>query len=148
MTAGELESWLHAHIPLTRFMGVVVVSISTDEVILGAPLGPNINHHGSAFGGSGATLATLAAWSLLHTRLLDAGLPSSEVIQSSAMDYLLPITGDFTARARLEDEADWRGFVAMLTRKGRARIGITADLLAQETVAARFSGRFAAIIAP
>lgn len=144
MTAAELERWLHDHIPLTRAMAVQVVSIAPDTIILGAPLAPNINHHGTAFGGSGATLATLAAWSLLHVRLLDAGLPSDIVIQNSTMDYLAPIHADFTAAARLDDSADWDGFIAMLARKGRARIAIQADLLAEEKVAARFHGRFAA----
>lgn len=144
MTEGELESWLRDHIPLTRAMDVRVVSVSPEKIILGAPLAPNINHHGTAFGGSGATLATLAAWSLLHVRLLAAGLPSDEVIQSSSMDYLTPINGDFTAVAMLAEKADWTGFIAMLTRKGRARIGINAELMAGDQVAGRFQGRFAA----
>ena len=144
MTESELEAFLHDHIPLTRAMAVQVVSIAHDQIILGAPLAPNINHHGTAFGGSGATLATLAAWSLLHVRLLVADLPSDEVIQSSTMDYLAPIEGDFTAQARLEDGANWAGFIAMLKRKGRARIGITAELMTGERVAANFHGKFAA----
>jgi len=145
MIESELEAFLHEHIPLTRAMAVQVVSIAHDQLILGAPLAPNINHHGTAFGGSGATLATLAAWALLHVRLLAAGLPSDEVIQSSTMDYLAPIEGDFTAQARFDDSAEWDGFIAMLTRKGRARIGMTAELMAGERIAARFHGRFAAL---
>lgn len=148
MTESELEAFLHDHIPLTRLMGVQVVSIAPETVILSAPLEPNINHHGTAFGGSGATLATLAAWSLLHVRLLDAGLPSSEVIQSSTMDYLLPIDGAFTAVSRLDPDADWTGFIATLTRKHRARIGIAADLMAGDRVAGRFHGKFAAFAEP
>jgi thioesterase domain-containing protein len=145
MTPAGLETYLHDHIPLSRAMAVRVVSIADDAVVLGAPLAPNINHHGTAFGGSGATLATLAAWSLLHLRLIAVGLPSDEVIQSSSMDYLTPIDSDFIAVARLEDGADWDSFVAMLTRRGRARIGIQAELMTQERVAARFHGRFAAV---
>ena len=125
-------------------MGVQVVSIAQDKVVLGAPLAPNINHHATVFGGSGATLATLAAWSLLHVRLKAAGLPSSEVIQNSTMDYLAPIAGDFTAAATLDADADWDGFLRMLTRKGRARIGIGAELMSGDTIGGRFHGTFAA----
>ena len=145
MTPGALESYLHTHIPLTRAMCVQVISIAVDGVTLGAPLAPNTNHHGTAFGGSGATLATLAAWSLLHLRLIAAGVPSDEVIQSSTMDYLTPIHSDFTAVARLENGADWDGFVATLRRRGRARIGIEAELVADDRLAGRFHGRFVAV---
>ena len=147
MTPAALQSYLHEHIPLSQAMGVQVISIADERVVLGAPLAPNINHHGTAFGGSGATLATLAAWSLLHLRLIAAGLPSDEVIQSSTMDYLAPIDSDFTAVARLEPDADWDGFLTMLSRRGRARIGLQAELVAEERVAARFHGRFAALAA-
>ena len=146
MTPAALQRYLHEHIPLTRAMDVQVISIADANVVLGAPLAPNVNHHGTAFGGSGATLATLAAWSLLHLRLIAMGLPSDEVIQSSTMDYLTPIDSDFTAVARLEDGADWDGFVATLRRRGRARIGLQADLVADERVAARFKGRFVAVL--
>lgn len=128
MNAAELEAYLHDHIPLSRAMAVRVVSVAQERVVLGAPLGPNINHRETVFGGSAASVATLAAWSLLHLRLSAAGMPSRVVIQRSTMDYLLPMAGDFTAVAKLDDTADWHGFMRMLTRRGRGRIRIAAAL--------------------
>lgn len=144
MTEAELETYLHDHIPLSRAMAMRVASIAADSVILEAPLAPNINHRDTVFGGSAASIATLAAWALLHLRLTDAGLPSRVVIQSSTMDYLLPIAGDFTATATLENAADWAGFVKILGRRGRARIAIGAVLDFDGQRAGRFRGEFVA----
>ena len=47
----ELEAYLHEHIPLSKAMGVSVVSVEEGIVILRAPLAPNINHRETVFGG-------------------------------------------------------------------------------------------------
>ena len=101
MTPQALQAYLHDHIPLSRAMAVQVVSIADDAVVLGAPLAPNINHRDTVFGGSASAVAILSAWCLLHLRLTAAGQASRVVIQRNSMDYLAPIAGDFTARARI-----------------------------------------------
>ena len=144
MTEAELETYLHDHIPLSRAMAVRVVSISDNKVILGAPLGPNINHRDTVFGGSASAVAILSAWSLLHLRLTSAGQPSRVVIQRNSMDYLAPISGDFTATATSPSAESWDGFLRMLTRRGVARISVDAELTYEGKVAGRLSGDFVA----
>lgn len=142
MTETELETYLHDHIPLSRAMAVRVISITDQQLTLAAPLAPNINHRDTVFGGSAASVATLAAWSLLHLRLVAAGQPSRVVIQHSTMDYLAPIAGDFTATATLD--GDWDSFLRMLTRRGRARIALRAELDYEGNKAGQFQGDFVA----
>jgi thioesterase domain-containing protein len=125
-------------------MAVRVVIADGEAVVLSAPLGPNINHRETVFGGSAASVATLAAWSLLHVRLQAAGLPSRLVIQRSTMDYLLPMASDFSARAKLEAGADWDVFMRMLTRKGRGRIRVGSTLECEGQRAGVFAGEFVA----
>ena len=144
MTGAELETYLHEHIPLSRAMVVRVVSVADNQVVLGAPLAPNINHRDTIFGGSAAAVATLAAWSLLHLRLISAGLPSRIVIQHSVMDYLAPMAADFTATATLSASADWDGFIRMLTRRGRARIELRAELICEGQKGGLLHGDFVA----
>ncbi|QQR35234.1 thioesterase domain-containing protein [Devosia oryziradicis] len=144
MTEAELETYLHDHIPLSRAMAVRVASISDDKLILGAPLGPNINHRDTVFGGSASAVAILSAWSLLHLRLTAAGQPSRVVIQRNSMEYLAPISGDFTATATLGTDAGWDGFLKLLTRRGVARITVGAELEYEGKVAGRLSGEFVA----
>lgn len=144
MNQAELERYPHDQIPLSRAMGVQVVNISLNKVVLRAPLAPNINHRKTVFGGSANSVAVLAAWSLLNVRLSQAGLPSRILIQRSTMEYLLPIAGDFTAIAALDDNADWDRFTRMLRRKGRGRISLGTTLDFQGKPAAQFEGDFVA----
>jgi thioesterase domain-containing protein len=145
MTPAELQTYLHDHIPLSKAMEVSVLSIADDAVVLGAPLGPNINHRETVFGGSASAVAILACWSLLHLRLTSAGLESRVVIQRNEMDYLAPISGTFTARSYFEPGVNWELFVKMLTRKGRARASIGAVLEFEGSAAGRLTGEFVAL---
>lgn len=141
---GDLESYLHTHIPLSAAMQVAVVSATPEAVTLSAPLAPNINHRSTAFGGSVSTLAILSAWSLVNLRLKAEGLHTRLVIQSNRMDYDAPIESDFTATATLADAAAWPLFVKMLRRKGRARIVVTSVVQCGEIAGGRFEGEFVA----
>lgn len=145
MEPEQLERYLHEHIPISAAMRVTVISIQPDEVVLGAPLAPNINHRETVFGGSASALATLAAWSLVHVRLRTAGVTARLVIQHNTVDYERALTADFTARAVLAAPADWPVFLRTLVRRGRARVGVDAVLEQRGVRAGRFSGRFVAL---
>jgi thioesterase domain-containing protein len=141
----QLEAYLHEHIPLSAAMGIRVTALSGSGVTLLAPLAPNINHRHTAFGGSIASIATLAAWSLVHTRLTDGGRPSRVVVMSSQIDYHAPATGEFSARCDAPSESDWTRFVAVLDRKGRARLELTSTVHSEGILAATLTGSFVAL---
>ncbi|MGD8828046.1 MAG: YiiD C-terminal domain-containing protein, partial [Gammaproteobacteria bacterium] len=61
----RLSEYLHHSIPLIAHMGVEVCPVGEDGIRLRAPLAPNSNHIGTAFGGSLHGLATLACWGLV-----------------------------------------------------------------------------------
>ena len=145
-SARDLETYLHAHIPLSAAMQVSVVSVSPEAVTLAAPLAPNINHRSTAFGGSVSTLAILSAWSLVNLRLTAEGLHCRLVIQSNRMDYDSPIDSDFTATATLADPAAWPQFTRMLQRKGRARVVAQSLVRCGDVVGGRFEGEFVAFL--
>src|SRR6476659_8636069 len=119
MSTAALQQYLHEHIPFSKAMQVSVVSISPESVVLSAPLEPNINHKSTVFGGSASALAILAAWSVLHLRLVDQGHRCEIVIQSGQMDYDRPITARFTAASSLADTSAWAAFLTMLLRTNR-----------------------------
>lgn len=144
MTSEALRRYLHDHIPLSRAMAVEVVEASAAHVLLEAPLAPNINMHGTMFGGSSATLALLAAWSVMHLKLEAEGLAGQLVIHRTNTEYLLPITGLAQASAYL-DEAGWPGFRETFQRRRRARLAIVSELLFEGKVAGRLTCEFVAI---
>jgi thioesterase domain-containing protein len=143
--AREVEQYLHRHIPLTAAMGVQVAVVSLERAELRAPIAPNINHRDTVFGGSAAALAILASWTVLHVRCAAAGVDARLVIQRHEMTYEEPIDGDFAAICELTDEPAWQRFLAMLQRRGRARIGLTARLIHASRVAATSRGEFVAL---
>ena len=145
VSPGELERYLHEHIPLSRAMAVSVVAVASDHVLLKAPLAPNINHRETVFGGSAAALAMLAAWSLLHIRLRQQGIGARLVIQRNTMEYARPIGGEFTARSALEQPERWPQFTATLARRGKARVAVAAVLEEAGAVAGRLTGEFVAL---
>jgi thioesterase domain-containing protein len=145
LTIEDLEKYLHSNIPLSEMMGVQVKVATPEQVLLAAPLAPNINHHQTVFGGSGAVLATLAAWTLLHVRLKQERLDAQLVIQRSSMEYERPIRGDFEAVCRFADPGAWDRFRSMLERRGRARITVRAYLLHAALEMGSFVGDFVAL---
>ena len=141
----EMEAYLHSNIPLSAAMGVQVRVATPERVVLFAPLGPNINHHQTVFGGSGAVLATLSGWTLLHLRLVHQQLDAQLVIQRSSMEYERPIPGDFEAVCDFADEGAWQKFRATFDRRGRARMTLSARLLYASHEMGSFVGDFVAI---
>jgi len=143
----ELEQYIHKHIPLSKAIAVAVVSVGEEAVTLQAPLGPNINHRETVFGGSASALAILASWALLHVRLRAENIPHRLVIQRNTMEYEQPILGPFTARSFLERPDHWRQFTTTLARKGKSRITVSSVLEHSGQVVGRFSGEFVALSA-
>ncbi|WP_246701857.1 YiiD C-terminal domain-containing protein [Rhizobium terricola] len=146
MTPADLQSYLHDHIPISAAMHVRVAATDEKSITLAAPLAPNINHRETVFGGSASAVAILSAWSLLHLRLKSEGLESRVVIQHNTMDYLAPITDDFTARSYLVDPNSWASFTRLLARRGRARILVGAVLETDGIIAGRLEGEFVAFV--
>ena len=145
MNLRELETYLHGHIPLSLAMQVSVLDSTPEQVVLSAPLAPNINHRETVFGGSASALAILSAWTLLHTKLSASGLKSTLVIQRNTMSYEKAITGIFTAKATAPSADAWPSFARMLQRKGRARITVSSVLMQEGNVAGHFEGDFVAL---
>jgi thioesterase domain-containing protein len=139
-----VESYLHREIPLSAVMGVRVRLATAERVDLWLPLQPNINHERTVFGGSATAAATLAAWTLLHLRLVDARAGAQLVIQRSTMEHKEPIAGDFLASCAFSDTEAWRRFSRTLQRWGKARLRVTARLMRGTREVGSFAGDFVA----
>ncbi len=128
MDAAELTSFLRNSIPLTHALDVQVTEAEPGRVRLVAPLEPNLNHHGTAFGGSLATVGILAGWTVLHMSLEDAGVKAALVVRHVELDYLQPVAGDLIADSALPTDA-WPAFLETLRSGRRARLVIESRLL-------------------
>jgi thioesterase domain-containing protein len=75
-----------------------------------APLAPNVNDKGCAFGGSLVSLMTLCGWALVELALRRRGEDCDVFVAESTVRYLSPLWQDFRSEARLAADADWPTF--------------------------------------
>lgn len=141
-----LQSQIDREFPLARHIGIVVESAEDNEVVICAPLAPNGNHNGTAFGGSLFCLAVLAAWAWLTRYLATHQLAADAVVQESTIRYLAPVRGALRATLTAPTAEQIEKFRKMLRRAGRGRIRLHVDIHHGHAVATRFDGVFAATI--
>lgn len=147
MTPLQLTSFLHNNIPLTAAMQVEVRECGENRLLIAAPLAPNRNHHGTAFGGSLAVLGIIACWSLLHHALTRRGIAAKLVVQKNECEYFEPVGGEILAHSTLP-AVEWEAFVSTLQQKKRARIVLQSEIHAGTRAAVKSTGTFVAIISP
>jgi thioesterase domain-containing protein len=146
MSARNLEAFLHAKIPLTRAMGVRVIETGA-RLVLEAPLGANVNHLGTAFGGSLHALPTLACYAALWTLLREAGLDGHVVVKQSSASYRQPVKGTLRAVCLRPAPGLAAEFLADLGRHKKARMELAAIVEgADGRPAVEFSGTFVAVV--
>jgi thioesterase domain-containing protein len=143
--ASALQAELLATIPLTRAMALEVRGYDGESLCLQAPLAPNVNDKGCAFGGSMASLLTLACWGLAKLAIEESGAaPADLFVQDSKIDYLAPVWSDLEVRANAAEGAALQDFVRQYGERGKARITLSALLGSSAAPAARMEARFVA----
>jgi thioesterase domain-containing protein len=125
-------------------MGVIVESADDQSLVLRAPLAPNANHKGTAFGGSLYSLAVLTGWAWLTRFLATRKLDAVAVIQESSMRFLKPVHGEMRACLEIPAAADIDKFQKMLVRADRGRIRLQVKMHEGSALATIFDGLFAA----
>ncbi|HEV2111287.1 MAG TPA: YiiD C-terminal domain-containing protein [Gammaproteobacteria bacterium] len=139
----RLERYMHRTIPLVEQMRVRVAALDGAGLTLTAPLAPNINHEQTAFGGSLASLATLACWGYLWLLLEDE--PGMHMVVNEAhIRYLKPVTGALTARCEAPPGETLQKFLDTLKRRGKARIELKATSNQDGSLCAEYTGSFVA----
>jgi thioesterase domain-containing protein len=142
--ADYLQRRLAADFPLARHIGIVVESADDDGIVLRAPLGPNANDKGTAFGGSLFSVAVLTGWAWLARYLAVHEHSADAVIQESTIRYLAPVDGELRAALAAPSQAQVEKFRNMMQRAGRGRIRLRVDIHCAGVLATHFEGVFAA----
>jgi thioesterase domain-containing protein len=142
----KIEERVYREIPMSRYMQVRVVSAALDQVKVAAPLAPNMNHEGTAFGGSVSSLALLSCWTLVNLNL--ETLPDLSfdyvVVQDSRIDFVRPIDSDFFAVASAETADGLHKFLETLKKHARARVSLKAEVSSASGLCAMLEARFVA----
>jgi len=115
-------------IPLARGMDVQLAACGNEALSLRAPLAPNANDKGCAFGGSLVSLMTLNGWALVELPLRERGIDCDIFVGTSTVRYLAPLWEDFRSEAALAAGSDWVDFFATLEARGKAAIEIACSV--------------------
>jgi thioesterase domain-containing protein len=141
-----LQNRIIGEFSLARHIGIIVESADDAGVVLRAPLAPNANYKGTAFGGSLYSVAVLTGWAWVTRYLAARGLAADAVIQESSARFLAPVHGELRASVAAPPDAQIDRFRKMLQRAGRGRIRLRVEINYGEALAMLFEGVFAAAI--
>jgi thioesterase domain-containing protein len=139
----QIQDLLRSKIPITRSLGVKVEDYDGRRLILSAPLDLNVNHLGTAFGGSLHVLAVLSSYALLWLELQDSNCHI--VIRESSISYERPVRGEIRAVCTRPDEETLGKFKSTFRQKGKARIVLSAIIEEEGRTCVRFQGTFVAM---
>jgi thioesterase domain-containing protein len=142
--ADYLQERIDREIMLAKPMGIIVESANDVSLVLRAPLAPNANHKGTAFGGSLYSLAVLTGWAWLTRFLAMRKLDAEAVIQESSMRFMAPVHGEMRACIEIPAAAEIEKFQRMLVRADRGRIRLQVKMHEGSRLATIFDGLFAA----
>jgi thioesterase domain-containing protein len=124
LQARQLIQFIRDEIPLAHAMDLELADCDEHSLTLRAPLAPNVNDKGCAFGGSLVSVMTLCGWALVELALRQRQLDCDLFVAESSVAYLAPVWQDFRAESRLSDASQWPLFFATLSARGKARIEI------------------------
>ena len=143
---------LHAHyqaMPPVAAMQLGIAGYDGQRLQLHAPLAAHVNDKGCAFGGSLASMMTLASWGLVSLHVEAAGVHADVFVADSQIRYLAPLFADLDVEAELAIDSDWPSFIATLRTRGRARASVIARArLPGGGNATEFTARYVAIAKP
>ncbi|MFC3679959.1 thioesterase domain-containing protein [Bacterioplanoides pacificum] len=143
----KLKDFFVEHLPITQFMGLEVESYDGEQLVLSAPLAPNINDKQTAFGGSLYNAAVMACWGFAYLKTQEKGLVCNQVVAGGEVKYLAPVTGKIRAVCKNPGDKLIASFLDHFNRKGRAKISLQAEISCDgevdSAVAVTFSGQYA-----
>ena len=125
MNKQQMLDNIQSKIPLANHMGLEVNECTLDKVSIAAEFEKNRNHKMTAFGGSVATVLTLACWSWITNYLDEKGVEGVEVsIHKCEIEYNKPIQQDFVGHCAGTNHLEQ--FDKMLSRKNKGRLTLTS----------------------
>ena len=140
----DVNAYLARHVPITQAMGIRLRSFDAAGVTMVAPLKPNINDKGIAFGGTLASILALSGWALTDLILREAGEVADVLIAVGTTEYRAPVAGRIVARCPLPPPEELTAFLTAYRLRGRARLKLEAFIETKAGPAALFHATYVA----
>lgn len=132
------------NVPLARAAEISVHSYDGDTLVFHAPLEPNINDKGTAFGGSIYVLCVSTAWGMSAIKAKELGLDGELVVAKAEIEYLRPLSENLSAEVSSPSAESLQHFKDSFERHGKAvfELEVVANNSAGKACA-RFKGKYA-----
>lgn len=140
----RFEAECRLEIPLLNAMQLSFVRYEDLTLTMEAPLAPNINNKGTAFGGSIASICLFGGWAVSTLAFVDNDIHNTEiVVYKNEMIFERPARGLLTVSARIKPD-DFDACLAHLTVEdpGRVRLDIHVDLYHDDVRCASMQGLY------
>lgn len=140
--AAALEARILREIPLARAMQLAVTDYSGATLELAAPLAPNGNDKGCAFGGSLTALMTLAGWGLIELGLRAQELECDIYVGDSHLRYHEPVWNELCGIARFAEHGALPRLVTAVRERGRGHAEVVCEIVGKRRAAVTLAARF------
>ena len=101
----QFEAECRRDIPLLTAMELSLVDYGDLALTLEAPLAPNINNKGTAFGGSIASIALFGGWAVATLAFMDHGIDNTEIVVfKNEMTFERPARGHLVIRVTIDPD--------------------------------------------
>jgi len=140
----RFEAECRLEIPLLDAMQLAFLDFGDLALTMEAPLAPNINNKGTAFGGSIASICLFGGWAVATLAFVDRGIDNTEiVVYRNEMTFERPARGHLTVRAWMKPE-DFETCLARLEADdpARIRLDVYVDLFHGEDRCATMKGLY------
>jgi thioesterase domain-containing protein len=140
--AALLQAEILERMPLADAMDIRVPRYSGDEIEMTAPLAPNVNDKGCAFGGSMASLLTLAGWGLIELGLRAQDLECDVYVGDSRLRYHEPVWSELRGVARFTEPDGLTKLATRVRTRGKGHADVVCEIAGATRAAATLTARF------
>jgi thioesterase domain, putative len=139
----HLAELLKDKIKLYEHLGLEVMELTSLSVRFRVSLEENLNHKGTAFGGSIYAAAVLSAYAMVLHGLRERGIATDNiVIAKGEISYLKPVEEDFEVVCEFPSAQFAANFYERLTRDGKSKDIITVKVQTNGDTRAILKGTF------
>jgi len=136
---------IRTDIPLSNAMQLEIIGYQNNCLTARAPLAPNSNDKGTAFGGSQAALMTLVAWGVVWLETRKAGINCDIVIHKGEINWLLPLDDEIHIQCQVPQANVLQKFLQDIRLRGKGAIHLQVTTSDGTNTTSEFNCRYVAI---
>ncbi len=143
MSMNEIDAYLTQHVAIAQAMGIHLKRRDANSVSLAAPLAPNTNDKGTAFGGTLDSILFLSGWAMTYQILRAENEQPNIAIIGSETRFLRPVREEIVAICPRPEPELVQDLISTYRRQGKARWTLAASIRADGEIAVQFKGSYA-----